>query len=106
MITQKGLVYDRDIKIEFTGLRSGEKLYEELLLASENLIETYNKYIYIAKKPKIKKESALLIEKLIKFSFENKGDMKIVRLIKELVPEYISNNSRYQILDKNVKANI
>ena len=106
MITQKGLVYDRDIKIEFTGLRSGEKLYEELLLASENLTKTYNKYIYIAKKPKINKESALLIDQLIKTSFDNEDDMKIVGLIKEIVPEYISNNSKYQILDKNVEANI
>ena len=106
MITQKGLIYDRDIKIEFTGLRSGEKLYEELLLASENLTKTYNKYIYIAKKLKINKESALLINQLIKTSFDNEDDMKIVALIKEIVPEYISNNSKYQILDKNVEANI
>ncbi len=106
MITQKGLVYNRDIKIEFTGLRSGEKLYEELLLASENLTKTYNKYIYIAKKPKINKELALLIDQLIKTSFDNEDDMKIVGLIKEIVPEYISNNSKYQILDKNVEANI
>ena len=50
MVIQKGLKVGIDINIEFTGLRPGEKLFEELLLDSENLLKTYNDLIYISKK--------------------------------------------------------
>lgn len=102
MITQKGLIYDKDIKVEFTGLRAGEKLFEELLLETENLTKTYNNHIYIAKKSNFNKESLELIKKLIKIAFSNEDEMKIVGIIKKIVPEYISNNSKFQTLDNNV----
>ena len=65
MVTQKGLKVGKEINIEFTGLRPGEKLYEELLLDSEDLLKTHNDLIYIAKKEFVDKEVSDLIDDLI-----------------------------------------
>jgi FlaA1/EpsC-like NDP-sugar epimerase len=103
MINQKGLKLDSDINIEFTGLRPGEKLFEELLLDSENMLKTYNELIYIAKKELVKPEISILIDELIELSFNSFDRFKIVKLMKKIIPEYISNHSEYQILDYNDK---
>jgi FlaA1/EpsC-like NDP-sugar epimerase len=100
MIYLSGLKYPEDIDIKITGLRPGEKLYEELLANGENTIPTYHDKIMIAKTQELDSvKTMLLVEKLC---LENQKieNQKTVSLIKELVPEYISNNSVYERLDK------
>ena len=99
MITQKGLKLGTDIDIEFTGLRPGEKLYEELLVDNENLLKTYNDLIYIAKKEVVDKDTLDLINSLIEVAFNSFDHFKVVSIMKKIVPEYISNHSEFQILD-------
>mgnify|MGYP006149795109 CR=1 FL=1 len=101
MVIQKGLKFGVDINIEFTGLRPGEKLFEELLLDTENLLKTYNELIYIAKNESVDKKLSNLINDLIKQAFNSSDKFKIVRTMKKIVPEYLSNHSQFQILDKN-----
>ena len=101
MVIQKGLKVGKDINIEFTGLRPGEKLYEELLLNTENLLKTHNNLIYIAKKEVINKELSDLVNDLIDLAFNSFDHFKVVGLMKKIVPEYISNHSEFQILDGN-----
>lgn len=103
MVIQKGLKVGIDINIEFTGLRPGEKLFEELLLDSEDLIKTYNDLIYIAKKEVVDKELSHLIDDLIDLAFNSFDHFKVVGLMKKIVPEYISNHSEFQILDNSDK---
>jgi FlaA1/EpsC-like NDP-sugar epimerase len=103
MVTQKGLKIGKDINIEFTGLRPGEKLFEELLIDSENLLKTYNDLIYISKKEVVDKELSDLINDLIDLAFNTFDHFKVVGLMKKIVPEYISNHSEFQILDNNDK---
>ena len=103
MITQKGLKVGIDINIEFTGLRPGEKLYEELLIESEELVKTYNELIFITKKEVIGANLVNLIDDLIDVAFNSFDHFKMVRLMKKIVPEYISNHSEFQILDNNDK---
>ena len=103
MVIQKGLKVGIDINIEFTGLRPGEKLYEELLLDSEDLLQTYNDLIYIAKKEVVDIELSDLIDDLIDLAFNSFDHFKVVSLMKKIVPEYISNHSEFQILDNSDK---
>ncbi len=99
MIHLSGLHYPEDIDIEFTGLRPGEKLYEELLATEENTIPTYHEKILIAKTPNIDYvEKKKQIDDLIKA--EGITAVEIVMKIKKIVPQYISNNSEYEKLDK------
>ncbi len=90
----------KDVKIVFTGLRDGEKLYEEVLATAENTVPTVHPKIMIAKVREYDYDVALSNEeRLLKasYSFE---DMEIVRIMKEIVPEYKSNSSKYEVLDK------
>jgi FlaA1/EpsC-like NDP-sugar epimerase len=103
MIIQKGLKIDKDIKIKYTGLRPGEKLFEELLISSEDLINTHNDLIYISKKENIDEDVLNLIEDLIHLALNSFDHMEIVSLMKKIVPEYVSNNSKFQSLDNNDK---
>jgi FlaA1/EpsC-like NDP-sugar epimerase len=100
MIALSGLEYPKDIDIKITGLRPGEKLYEELLANGENTQKTYHEKIMIAKTQNIDADLVLLsIDKL--FSKKNQlSNQEIVGLIKEIVPEYISKNSQFEKLDK------
>ena len=100
MIQLSGLRFPEDIDIEITGLRPGEKLYEELLAADENTIPTYHDKIMIAKVPTI--DYTEVKAQIMELCHINKeGDnAQIVRLLKDLVPEYISNNSVFEKLDK------
>lgn len=91
---------DVDIKIEYTGLRPGEKLYEELLSDSENVMPTYHDKIMIAKVAEYDYEVVReKVEKLMA-SAKQHYTLETVGLIKDLVPEYTSNNSAYQNTDR------
>ena len=91
------------IEIKYTGLRAGEKLYEEVLSTSENTLPSFHDKIRIAKVCKYNYEDInQQIEELVKISHDYKS-MDIVRKMKEIVPEYVSNNSEYSVLDKVIK---
>ena len=98
MIQLSGLEIGKDIEIKVTGLRPGEKLYEELLASEENTIPTHNPQILIAKTKENDEKQLRVIEELIQL-FENQQNDHIVRKMKEIVPEYISNNSEFEKLD-------
>lgn len=87
MIRLSGYVPDQDIKIVFTGLRPGEKLYEELLIDEKNLVGTKNDRIFIAQMDKTDLESmSARIKKMIEHAYEETKDIQAD--IKEIVPEY------------------
>ncbi|MDH6316379.1 FlaA1/EpsC-like NDP-sugar epimerase [Parabacteroides sp. PF5-5] len=100
MIELAGLEVGNDIKIEYTGLRPGEKLYEELLNDKESTIPTSNKKIFKANiREYTYSDIVELIDELsIIASTVNKKET--VRLMKNLVPEFVSQNSEYEMLDK------
>lgn len=96
IISLAGKVPEVDIKIVYTGLRPGEKLYEELLNNSENVVPTYHDKIMIAKVPEydyvaIKDK----VDKLIS-SAQRHYTLETVGIMKELVPEFVSNNVTYE----------
>lgn len=100
MIKLSGLTLDKDIKITYTGLRPGEKLYEELLANEENTIATHHNQIMIAKVKKYDfQEVDAKINQLIS-SFNAQNNFQIVAQMKALVPEFKSKNSVYEELDK------
>lgn len=101
MIRLSGKEPDRDIHIEYSGLRPGEKLYEELLNNAENTMPTYHEKIMIAKVREYDFVSVhSQIEDLIDLA-QKHFLMETVSKMKEIVPEFISNNSIYQKLDFN-----
>ena len=107
MIKLAGLTPGEDIKIEFTGLRPGEKLYEEVLSNEENTIPTDHHKIKIAKVREYDYgEVQKAFDVLIATAAE--GDVfDTVRKMKQLVPEFKSNNSEFEQLDKELeKSNL
>jgi FlaA1/EpsC-like NDP-sugar epimerase len=99
MIRLSGLSYPEDIDIKITGLRPGEKLYEELLANGENTLPTYHDKIMISKVREINypKVRTMIDELCISNLFFRDN---VVQLMKNIVPEYISNNSVFCKLDK------
>ena len=101
MIKLSGLKEDRDIKIIYTGLRPGEKLYEELLSSAENSLPTHHKQILIGKVREYQfTEVNTFINELI-LLFNTQNNALIVSKMKDIVPEFVSNNSVFQSLDQN-----
>lgn len=99
MIHLSGLKYPDDIDIKIVGLRPGEKIYEELLADGENTKATYHEKILIANVRKLNHELVLReISELCKINKELDFH-KIVIKMKEIVPEFISNNSEFEVLD-------
>ena len=99
MIILSGLRYPEDIDIKITGLRPGEKIYEELLADGENTKKTYHEKIMIAKSRHVDIKT---VEQQITTLTEINSltqPLEIVSSIKSLIPEYISNNSTYEVLD-------
>jgi len=99
MIQLSGLQVGKDIEIKVTGLRPGEKLYEELLANEENTLQTHHPQILKAKVriydfDNISSEISSLISE-----FTNQNNTTIVKKMKAIVPEFISNNSEYSKLD-------
>lgn len=105
MIRLYGLIPNIDIAISYTGLRPGEKLYEELLNDGENVQPTYHEKIMIAKVRTVELDLVEEIfnefQKMINSSDQN---MQMVAKMKELVPEFVSQNSVYEKLDGNSKV--
>jgi FlaA1/EpsC-like NDP-sugar epimerase len=103
MICLSGLTPNRDIKIEFTGLRPGEKLYEELLDESEIEERTSHEKVMTARVRQYQYDDILpKIERIIEKALEEDA-YTMVSLMKQLVPEYVSNNSEFECLDGNKK---
>lgn len=95
----------KNVEIKYTGLRAGEKLYEEVLSTTENTLPSFHEKIRIAKVREYDfKEVEAQINSLISLS-HTYDDMAIVEKMKEVVPEYVSNNSKYTILDKQTVSN-
>lgn len=102
MIKLSGLEPDEDIHIEYSGLRPGEKLYEELLNNAENTMPTYHEKILIAKTRTLEYPTlSVQIESLIKPAKLQESVIEVVGAMKSLVPEFISNNSEFERLDIN-----
>lgn len=99
MIKLSGLIIGKDIQIKYTGLRPGEKLYEELLNDMENTMPTHHSKIMIAK---VRKYDISQVQEQFKDLLnlqKHHNNMKIVRKMKEIVPEFKSQNSIYEELD-------
>jgi FlaA1/EpsC-like NDP-sugar epimerase len=106
MIMLSGYTPHKDIQIEITGLRPGEKLSEELLASSEEALPSFHNKILIGKiRPFKYEEQNKKIVALLK-SLSEENDELLVGRLKELVPEYISNNSEFELLDKRKINNI
>jgi len=99
MIRLSGLELGKDIEIRYSGLRPGEKLYEELLNDAENVQETHHPKILIASEREVDQTIYATIDRLLEVVGKT-DNLALVQLMKEVVPEFISNNSEYSVLDK------
>ena len=90
----------QDIEIKFTGLRDGEKLYEEVLSDKEDNLPTTNPKIKVAQTRRYDYETACENERRLMEVSETFDDMAIVKVMKEIVPEYKSRHSKYEVLDR------
>ena len=100
LIRLSGYTLGVDMHIKYTGLRPGEKLYEELLTEVESTQMTRNKKIRIAQADKIdSKELRIKVIKLIGYAKET-NITGAVRVMKQIVPEFKSNNSEFEVFDK------
>lgn len=100
MIELAGLVPDQDIKIEYTGLRPGEKLYEELLATKENTLPTPNEKIFRAHVREYDREEVVKAIDHLKQIAETVDRIETVRCMKQIIPEFKSKNSDFERLDK------
>lgn len=101
MILLAGYEPGKDVAINFTGLRPGEKLYEELLNQHEKVIPTHHKKILIARNPEADSETIQqqIYDLIAKATTCN--DEEVIKRMKRIVPDYISNNSVYELYDAN-----
>ena len=105
MITLAGFVPDKDIMIEYTGLRPGEKLYEELLSNEENTLPSFHKRIRIAQVREYPYKVAESVVNRLTVLARSVQIEDMVRLMKQTVPEFKSENSRFKQLDAEEKIN-
>ena len=102
MIRLEGFEPGKDIEVRFTGLRPGEKLFEELLNNLEEVMPTHHKKILIAKLRKYNHEIVFKsIHHLLDLAEMNNDD-DVVRQMKKIIPEFISNNSIYEMMDYKI----
>ena len=101
MIQLSGLVVDRDIKIQYTGLRPGEKLYEEVLSDIENTEPTEHGRIRLARVRSYDYKDALAAAEKLEELSRNVEIPEMVKLMKQVVPEFISKNSRFSEYDRH-----
>lgn len=107
MIRLSGKIPGKEIDIVETGLREGEKLYEELLANAENTLPTYHKKVMkakVSKHPYKFVETAIIDMLDIACSYQNPTE--VVRKLKRMIPEYKSNNSKFQELDIEIENSI
>ena len=95
----------KDVEVQFTGLRDGEKLYEEVLNDAETTKPTVHKKIMVASVREYEYEEALANETRLYEASRNYDDMETVRIMKEIVPEFKSRQSKYEALDKESAEN-
>ncbi len=100
MITLAGLTPDKDIKIEYTGLRPGEKLYEEVLSNEENTLPAFHDRIRIAKVREYEYAEVDKCTEQLTLLAREVSIPDMVRLMKQIVPEYKSENSKFAEFDK------
>ncbi len=99
MIRLSGLKPYEDIDIKITGLRPGEKLYEELLNDTNTSLPTYHSKIMVSKVPTLTfQEMSFKTDEILAIS-KNGKSKDIVKKLKELIPEFLSNNSEFEVLD-------
>ena len=94
----------KDIEIKYTGLRPGEKLYEEVLSTEETTLPSFHDKIRIAK---VRSYDYDKVDKLIIEMGEqcdNLSNLELVRMMKDMVPEYVSKNSVYEVLDRKQES--
>jgi len=110
MIRLYGMIPNIDINITYSGLRPGEKLYEELLNDAENTLATYHDKILIAKVREVAlasiNENFNDLRLLVTSASKVSNEMELVGKMKELVPEFISNNSIFERLDPSLQTKI
>lgn len=99
MIRLSGLIEGQDIELVYSGLRPGEKLYEELLTDKESLKPSHNELIFIAEKEIFSKSRQKQILELIAAASKGEDPLSLVKKMKDIVPEYKSMNSSYTALD-------
>ncbi|MBR0047444.1 MAG: polysaccharide biosynthesis protein [Bacteroidaceae bacterium] len=92
----------RDVKIKYTGLRGGEKLYEEVLFKGEEEVPTVHPKIHVAKVRQYEYEDVCTQLDELEELARGGDDMQIVRKMKMIVPEFKSNNSKYESLDREL----
>ncbi|PRB05624.1 polysaccharide biosynthesis protein [Chryseobacterium sp. MYb7] len=100
MIKLSGFEPNLDIKIIYTGLRPGEKLYEELLSDDAKTLPTHNEKIMISRDPSMGFEEIDTLTKQITKASLRRDKVEVVRILKTIVPEFKSNNSIFEALDK------
>ncbi len=106
MIRLSGFQVDKDIEIKITGLRPGEKLYEELLNNDENTMPTYHPKVM---KGQVKSYEWQEISDLycdLNTKYAGMNNMELVKVLKMLIPEFKSNNSIYESLDKEIQEEV
>lgn len=100
MIQLSGLTLDKDIKIEFVGLRPGEKLYEELLYDTATTLPTHNDKIMISKDENENYEKVSEQLGKLRIFAEQNNVIELVKIMKNITPEFVSLNSEFSLLDK------
>jgi FlaA1/EpsC-like NDP-sugar epimerase len=100
MVRLSGLQPGKDIAIKYTGLRPGEKLYEELLAGDENTLPTHHPKILVARVRSSSYDQASDALGELRDALHSGDDYRLVSTLKKHIPEYISNNSRFNHLDK------
>lgn len=105
MVKLSGLRLGKDIEIAEVGLRPGEKLYEELLAVQENTKPTHHPKILIAEVSSFKYDDVLAMIATLEKSLETNDNVELVKNLKMIVPEYISNNSIFASLDLKMIVN-
>ena len=106
MIELAGYVPGKDIEIEYTGLRPGEKLYEEVLSNAENTLPTMHERIRIAKVRKYDYSEASKVSDELEELAKRVNIQEMVRLMKVTVPEFKSKNSVYEAIDRELESRV
>ncbi|PTB96859.1 polysaccharide biosynthesis protein [Marivirga lumbricoides] len=103
MIRLSGFEVGTDIEIQFSGLREGEKLYEELLSNKDTTLPTHHEKIMISKTHRMNHKQVLQELNKLYDLLINENELGMILQMKNILPEFISQSSRYQVLDEQLK---